>query len=38
MSPTWSEVGGGPSSRPEAGGGVCGGVGAAVADTGEERK
>jgi len=38
MSPTWSEVGGGPSSRPEAGGGVCGGVGGAAADTGEERK
>ena len=38
LSPAWSEVGGGPGSRPEAGGGVCGGVGAAAADTGEGRK
>jgi len=38
LSPAWSEVGGGLCSRPEAGGGVCGGLGAAAADTGEGRK
>jgi hypothetical protein len=38
LSPAWSEVGGGLGSRPEAGGGVCGGVSATVANTGEGRK
>jgi len=34
----WREVGGGLGSLPEAGGGICGGVGAAATDTGEGRK
>jgi len=38
LSLAWREVGGGLGSLPEAGGGVCGGVGAAAADTGEGRK
>ena len=38
LSPAWSEVGGGLGSCPEAGGGICGGVGATAADSGEGRK
>jgi len=35
LSLVWREVGGGLGSLPEAGGSVCGGVGAAAADTRE---
>jgi len=38
LSLAWSEVGGGLGSRPEADGGVCRGVAATAADTGEGRK
>jgi hypothetical protein len=38
LSLVWCEVRGGLGSLPEAGGGVCGGVGAAAADTREENK
>jgi len=38
LSLAWRGVGSGLGSLPEAGGGVCGGVGAAAADTGEGRK
>ena len=38
MSPAWSEVGGGLGSVPGTDGDICGGVGAAAADTGEGRK